>query len=64
MSFSYHDIEHMILEIRNRPIIWDSSMNEYKNKNRKNNAWEEVCMALKGDDYNEASNETKKKNCK
>ena len=54
----------MILEIRNRPIIWDSSINEYKNKIRKNDAWEEVCMALKGDDYNEASNETKKIICK
>ena len=36
----------MIIEIRNRLIIWDSSSNEYKNKIRKNDAWEEDCIAL------------------
>ena len=48
---SYHDIEHMIIEIRNRPI----------NKVRKNDAWEEICIALKGDHFNEASEELIKK---
>ena len=57
---SYHDIEHLIIEIKNRPIIWDSSSNEYKNKIRKTDAWEEVCIAIKGDDFNEASEQMKK----
>ena len=59
---SYHDIEHMIMEIRNIPIIWDSSTKEYKNKIRKNDAWEEVCSAIKGDEFSEGSEQIKKKN--
>ena len=58
---SYHDIEHLLIEIRNRPIIWDSSYTEHKNKIRKNDAWEEICVALKGEDFIQASEEVKKK---
>ena len=31
-----------------------------KTQNRKNDAWEEICIALKEDDFNEVSEEMKK----
>ena len=49
----------MILEIKNRPVIWDTPIEAYKNKTVKSDAWVEVCEALNLN-YNEEC-EIKKK---
>ncbi|XP_005098945.1 uncharacterized protein LOC101862415 [Aplysia californica] len=42
----FHDTELLILEIRKRPVIWNCSLDDYKNKIKKNDAWAGVCRAL------------------
>lgn len=39
MSF---DTEKIIIEIQNRPCIWDSSSNEYSDRNLKIKGWDEI----------------------
>lgn len=40
MSF---DSERFLIEIQNRPTIWDSRSKEYSNKILRGKAWEEIC---------------------
>ncbi|GLG92830.1 hypothetical protein R5R35_007473 [Gryllus longicercus] len=37
------DTEMLIKEVENRPVLWDPSFDEYKNKFKKTEAWEEIC---------------------
>lgn len=40
------DTEQFIEEVRKRTAIWDSSSDDYKNRDLKKNQWAEVCMVL------------------
>ena len=37
------DIDRFIIEIEDRPAIWDVRCNDYSNKIAKAKAWEEMC---------------------
>lgn len=37
------DVEIFIDEIKKRPSLWDSSSNEYKNRQLKRDGWKEIC---------------------
>lgn len=41
--------ELLISLIENRPIIWDRTLETYKDKNMRAAAWREVCNILKED---------------
>lgn len=43
------DVELLISLIENRPVIWDKTLETYKDKNMRSAAWREVCNALKED---------------
>lgn len=38
--------EDLIHEVENHPAVWDSSIEQYSNKNEKRNAWSEIIMHL------------------
>lgn len=40
------DTEQFIEEVKKRTAIWDSSSDDYKNRDLKKNQWAEVCMVL------------------
>jgi hypothetical protein len=40
------DIELLIHEVFQRPVLWDTTTEEYKNKHMKTTAWGEVACAL------------------
>jgi hypothetical protein len=40
------DIEMLINEVYQRPLLWDTSTDDYKNKNKKTTAWREVARAV------------------
>lgn len=40
------DPELVISEVEKRVVLWDSSSEDYKDKNKKNNAWKEVASSL------------------
>ncbi|XP_042863829.1 uncharacterized protein LOC122248078 [Penaeus japonicus] len=46
---SYRDTEQLITEVQTRPILWDSTMEDYKDKNAKVEAWLNVCRAIDED---------------
>ena len=37
------DMDRFILEIQERPALWDVNSSDYSNKLMKNSAWEEIC---------------------
>lgn len=37
------DVDRFIIEIEDRPMIWDVRYNDYSNKIAKTHAWEEIC---------------------
>ncbi|KAI4504025.1 hypothetical protein M0802_000496 [Mischocyttarus mexicanus] len=43
---SKHLTKKLIEEIKNKRIIWDPSSENYKKKNERKKAWQEVCSAL------------------
>ena len=49
MVSSYRDTELLIMEIQNRPVLWDPSLEGYRNKMKKNDAWTEVCTVFHPD---------------
>lgn len=53
------DNELLIHLIQERPVIWDKTLNEFKDRNATRIAWNEVCLQLKSD-FEEL--EDKKKN--
>ena len=36
--------EYLIHEVEKHPAVWDSSNEQYSNKNEKRNAWSEIIM--------------------
>ena len=56
---AYHNTEELISEVEKRPALWDPSKEEYKNKNKKEEAWLEVCRSIY-QNYEEKTYEEKK----
>ncbi|XP_076054585.1 uncharacterized protein LOC143033254 [Oratosquilla oratoria] len=56
---AYHNTEEFISEVEKRPALWDPSKEEYKNKNKKEEAWSEVCRSTY-QNYEEKTEEEKK----
>lgn len=40
------DVEQLIFEVQERPILWDTSSELYKDKNKKIIAWIDVCSII------------------
>lgn len=40
------EVDHLITLVEQRPVLWDQTSEEYKNKNAKTTAWKEVCENL------------------
>lgn len=57
------DNERLITEIQMKPCIWDTSCNDYKNRDKKNEEWNEVAVALDSN-WKELSNPQKDEFCK
>lgn len=45
------DIDLLIAEVQKRPVLWDTTDEEYKDRNRKNTAWIEVAEAVCSEDF-------------
>jgi len=43
------DTELLISLIEERPVIWDKTLDSYKNKNLKESAWKEISIILNRD---------------
>lgn len=43
------DIELLITLVEAKPVLWDKTCAEYKDKNETKKAWREVCAILKPD---------------
>jgi len=43
------DTEFLISLTEERPVIWDKTLDLYKDKNLKESAWEEICVILNTD---------------
>lgn len=48
------DNELLITLVEQRPVLWDKTSEEYKNRNKTLEGWKEICRILK-DGYNELS---------
>jgi len=53
------ETEQLISEVEKRPVLWDTSDEDYKDRNKKNEAWLNVTSALY--DYFSINTETEKK---
>lgn len=53
------DTENVISEVRLNPPLWDLSCNEYKERDAKIKAWQEVCQAVV-QNYNDMPDNEKK----
>lgn len=40
------DVEQLILEVRERPILWDTSSDLYKDRLKKIKTWTDICGLL------------------
>lgn len=49
------ETEQLISEVEKRPVLWDTSYEDYKDRNKKNVTWLKVTSAL----YEYFSNNTK-----
>jgi len=52
------DTELLISLIEAKPVLWDKSLDIYKDRNNTRKAWEELFIELKSD-YNELENKDK-----
>lgn len=43
------DSELLITLVQARPVLWDKTLDIYKDRNATRNAWREVCLELKPD---------------
>lgn len=48
------ETEQLISEVEKRPVLWDTSDDDYKDRNKKNEAWLKVTSVL----YENLSNNT------
>ena len=46
------DVEELIIEIESKPVIWNTVLEEYSNKQARKKAWEEI-VAKFGEDLTE-----------
>lgn len=51
-DFGNSDVECLILTVKEHPEIWDFESEDYKDRNKRRNAWEEVCKVFK-DEFDE-----------
>ena len=42
------DVEALIIEIQQCPVIWDVGCNDFSNREKKKNAWEKIFNILIG----------------
>lgn len=54
------DVELLISLVRDRPVLWDKSLDEYKSRAETLAAWREVCSIL-NEDFEYLSDEAKNK---
>lgn len=40
------DMEKLIMFVEERPLLWDKSLKEYKDRNKNREAWREICQAI------------------
>ncbi|XP_063374287.1 uncharacterized protein LOC134661985, partial [Cydia amplana] len=40
------DNDLLISLVEERPVLWDKTIEEYKDKDKKNSAWKEVCRSI------------------
>ena len=43
------DNELLIHLVQERPVLWDKSLDTFKDRNATRNAWHEVCLQLRDD---------------
>lgn len=43
------DNELLISFVEQRPVLWDKTLDIYKDRDATRNAWKEVCMEIRGD---------------
>lgn len=48
------DSELLITLVQQRPVLWDKTIDEYKDRNKTLEGWKEICRILK-DDFDEIS---------
>lgn len=41
-----YDVDHLISLIYERPVLWDKTISQFKDKFLKTEAWREVCTSL------------------
>jgi len=57
------DGEFLINDVQKRPLLWDTSNEDYKDKNKKNSAWFEIALSLLSN-FNEENEAQQKLICK
>lgn len=40
------DVDYLISLVEARPVLWDKSKDDYKEKTLKTEAWKEVCLSI------------------
>lgn len=48
------DNEVLITLVEQRPVLWDKTIDDYKNRNKTLEGWKQICRILK-DDFDEKS---------
>lgn len=43
------DMDLLISLVRERPVVWDKTLEEFKYKNITNEAWKDICVKLYSD---------------
>lgn len=43
------DIEHLIILVQERPVLWDKTIEEYKDRVKSRNAWIDIFKELNSD---------------
>lgn len=54
------DTEVLISEVQSRPMLWNPGKEDYKNRDLRNKAWEEICSNIIPT-FDEADDNLKKK---
>lgn len=44
-----YDVEHLIALVRKRPVLWNKTLDTYKDKLLTKKAWQDICCELDGD---------------
>lgn len=57
------DNELLIHSVREKPVLWDKTVDNFKDRNATRSAWGEVCLQFKND-FNELEDRNKNAVCK